>query len=348
VALFSLFNVLAVVYALVAIQVVRRLRTAGKATFDERVTPEDRRLVTELAFFVLTPPAVALHELGHAVATWLFGGHVASFWFAFYWGSVLPARIPPFSPGENAVIAAAGPLVTLVLGFGAIAWALARPRTPARNLLLLTFGQFELVFGLILYPLLSLPAGIGDFHILRVELNAVLPHAGDLVSAAYLLGAIAVLRYRATPAWKRRWWQLTTDNFADLVAAEERLARDPDDPAALRAAGYFHLTVEDPAGAVPFLERAAAAMPMDARLLYNLAVAKAHDESRRDEALAHLRQARDVAAATQEDPDLRSAIDGAIKAFEDARDRPSSGGRPSGGRPSGGRLPGASRRGASG
>jgi hypothetical protein len=338
VGLFSLFNVLAVVYALVAVQVVRRLRAAGKATFDEPVTPEDRRLITELSFFVLTPPAVALHELGHAAATWLFGGRVVSFWFAFYWGSVLPARIPPFSPAEHAVIAAAGPLVTLVLGFGAMAWALARPGRPARNLLLLTFGQFELLFGLVLYPLFSLPTGIGDFHILRVDLNAVLPHAGDLVSGVYVLVAIAVLRYRATPAWKRRWWQLTTDNFADLVAAEDRLARDPDDPDALRAAGYFHLTVDDPAGAVPFLERAAAATPMDARLLYNLAVAKANDESRRDEALAHLQQARDVAAATPQDPDLRAAIDGAIKAFEDARDRPSSGSRPSG----------ASRRGASG
>jgi hypothetical protein len=333
VALFSLFNVLAVVYALVAVQVLRRLRAAGRATFDDQVTPEDRRLITELAFFVLTPPAVALHELGHAVATWLYGGRVVSFWFAFYWGSVLPDRTPPFSPAEHAVIAAAGPLVTLALGFGTIAWALARPGRPvhpARNLLLATFGQFELAFGLILYPLLSLPTGIGDFHILRLDLNAVAPHAGDVVSGAYLLVAVAVLRHRATPAWKRRWWRLTTDNFGDLVAAEDRLARDPGDTGALRAAGYFHLTVDDPAGALPFLERAAAAMPMDARLLYNLAVAKAQNEARRDEALSHLRQARDAAAASQDDPDLRAAIDAAIEAFEGAGAATPSKGRSSG------------------
>lgn len=336
--LFSLFNVLAVVYALVAVQVVRRFRAARSATFDDRVTPEDRRLVTELAFFVLTPPAVALHELGHAVATWLLGGRVASFWFAFYWGAVLPERTPAFSPAEHAVIAAAGPLVTLVLGFGTIAWAVLRPGRPARNLLLLTFGQFELVFGLLLYPLLSLPADVGDFHLLRLDLNAVASHTGDLVIGAYLLLAVAALWYRATPGWKRRWWQLTTDNFGDLVAAEGRLALDPDDPEALRAAAYFHLTVDDPAGALPLLERAVAVTPGDPRLLYNLAVTKARDESRRGEALAHLRQARDAARAGQDDADLRATIDAAIDAFEKAASAAPSGRRPAGtsGRDTGG------------
>lgn len=323
--LFSLFNVLAVVYALVAVQIVRRLKAAGSATFDDRVTPDDRRLITELAFFVLTPPAVALHELGHAAATWLLGGRVASFWFAFYWGSVLPVRTPDFSPAEHAVIAAAGPLVTLVLGFGTIAWALLRPGRPGRNLLLLTFGQFELIFGLVLYPLLSLPAALGDFHLLRLDLNTVAPHAGDVAVGAYVLLAVATMWYRATPRWKRRWWQLTADNFGDLVAAERRLALDPEDPQALRAAAYFHLSVDDPAGALPLLERAVAVMPGDPRLLYNLAVTKARDESRRDEALAHLRQARDAAGAGQEDADLLATIDTAIDAFEKAAGAAASG-----------------------
>jgi hypothetical protein len=321
VELFSLYNILAVVYELVAVQVVRSLRRAGRATFDGHVTPEDRRLINEVAFFVLTPPAVALHELGHAAATWLFGGRVVSFWFAFYWGSVLPDRVPPFSPAEHALIAAAGPLITLLLGFGAIAWAVARPRGAARNLLLLTFGQFQLIFGLVLYPLLSLPTGMGDFHILRMDLNGVFPHAGDAAIAAYVVLAVAVMRFRATPAWKRLWWKLTSDNYGDLVDAERRLAEDPDDPRALRDAGYYHLTVDDPAGAVPFLERAAAAAPEDARLLYNLAVAKANDERTRGEALAHLRRARDVLGDTPESDgtsDLSSAVESALRALEAA------------------------------
>ena len=80
-----------------------------------------------------------------------------------------------------------------------------------------------------------------------------------------------------------------------------------------------------------------AAMPMDARLLYNLAVAKAHNEAWRDEVLAHLRQARDAAAATQEEPDLCARIDAAIKAFEDARASGSNGRSSGASRRSGGR-----------
>jgi hypothetical protein len=314
-----LFNGLALVYVLIAVQVVRRLRAEGKATFDDTVTPADRRLLYEVAFFVLTPPAVALHELGHAAATWLFDGRVASFWFAFYWGSVLPVRVPGFSPAEHGLIAAAGPLVTLLLGFGAIGWVLVRPRRPARNFLLLSFGQLQLFFGLVFYPALSLPTGFGDFHILRTDLNAAFPHAGNAAIVAYVVLAVVVLRYRATTAWKRRVWELTSHNFADLVAAEQRLAQRPDDPQALRAVGYFHLGVDDSAGAVPFLERAAAAMPRDPTLRYNLAVAKLSDQNRRDEALADLREAGRIIA---DGPDpagqagLRDDIDGLIRAVE--------------------------------
>jgi hypothetical protein len=314
-----LFNVLAAAYVLIAIGVIRRLRTERKATFDDTVTPADRRFVYEIAFFLLTPPAVALHELGHAVATWVFDGRVASFWFAFYWGSVLPVRAPPFSPAELGVIAGAGPLVSLLLGFGAVGWVLARPGRPARNLLLLSFGELQLFFGLVFYPAISLPTGFGDFHILRTALNAALSHAGDAVVVAYVALAVAVVRYRGTAAGKRRRWELTSHNFADLVAAEQRLAEDPDDPEALKAMGYFHLGVDDSSAAVPFLERAAAAMPADPTLRYNLAVAKLGDQSRLDEALADLREAQRIIGDGPEPespPGLAADIDRLIRAVE--------------------------------
>ncbi|MGH2689097.1 MAG: hypothetical protein ACRDKW_09875 [Actinomycetota bacterium] len=293
----AVFNLIALVYALLAIQVVRRVRAAGTLLFDDEVTTADRRLIFELAFFVLTPPAVALHELGHAAATWLLGGHVEDFWFAFYWGSVLPARIPLFSPGEYAFIAAAGPLVTVLIGAAAIAWAVLRPGRPARNLLLLTFGQLQLIFGMVFYPLISLPTGFGDFHILRTDLNDAIPQAGNLVSAAFLLGAFLLMRYRSSAAWKRRLWRLTSSNYAELESAERRLAENPADTQALKDAAYFHLSVDDAAGAIPLLARAVSLTPGDPVLLYNLAVAEANDERHRTDALAHAREAARIAAA---------------------------------------------------
>ena len=292
----AVFNLIALAYAVLAVQVVRRVRAAGTLTFDDEVTAADRRLIFELAFFVLTPPAVALHELGHAAATWLFGGRVEEFWFAFYWGSVLPARVPPFTSGEYAFIAAAGPLVTVLIGAAAIAWVVARPGRPARNLLLLTFGQLQLIFALVFYPLISLPTGFGDFHILRTDLNDAIPQAGNLVTAAFLLAAFLLMRYRASPAWKRRLWRLTSSNYAELESAERRLAENPADIQALKDAAYFLLSVDDAAGAIPLLARAASLTPGDPVLLYNLAVAEANEEKRRADALAHAREAGRLAA----------------------------------------------------
>lgn len=292
----TMFNLIAIAYVLIAVQVLRRLRRAGKATFDDDVTPADRRAIFELAFFVLTPPAVALHELGHAAATWLLGGRVAEFWFAFYWGSVLPDRVRPFTSGEYAFIAAAGPLVTILIGAAAIAYVLARPGRPARNLLLLTFGQLELIFGMVFYPLISLPTGFGDFHILRTDLNDAFPQAGNVLMAAFLLVTFLLMRYRSSPAWKRRLWRLTSSNFGDLESAEARMAQDPGDAQALKEAAYYHLSVDDAPGAVPLLARAAALTPGDPVVLYNLAIAEASDEKRRADALGHAREAARIAA----------------------------------------------------
>ena len=315
----GLFNLLSLVYVLVAVQVIRRLRRAGKATFDDDVRPADRKLLFEAAFFLLTPPAVALHELGHATATWLFGGRVEQFRFALYWGSVLPDRIPPFSPTEYGVIAIAGPLVTLALGFGSIAWAVLRPGRPARNLLLITFGQLQLIFGLVVYPLMSVPTGWGDFAIVRNAFNASASHLGDIVIGAYIALAVVVMRVRSTDAWKRRVWRLTTHNYGDLVAAERRLAESPDDPQALKAVGYYHLLVDDAVGAVPFLERAVALSRGDAQLTYNLAIAELADDKRRPEGLAHLRDARRILGDgpdPEDIPGFRAEIEKLIERIE--------------------------------
>jgi len=159
------FALLSLFYVLVGIPVVRRLVTNRRATFDRRFTPEDRALVQQAAFFLLVPVSVALHELGHAVAVWSFGGRVTDFGFYVFAGFV--AYREPFSDAQEIVVALAGPLVNVFLSAGAIAAVLLKkpPLRAAYNELLLQFALLSGVNALVFYPVLDLVSSLdGDWR----------------------------------------------------------------------------------------------------------------------------------------------------------------------------------------
>ena len=67
---------------------VRRLIRERRPTFDLNFTPADRALVDQAAFFILLPISVALHEFGHALGVWGFGGEVIDFGYYVFAGYV--------------------------------------------------------------------------------------------------------------------------------------------------------------------------------------------------------------------------------------------------------------------
>ena len=107
------FALLSLFYVLVGVRVVYQLARNFRQTFDGNFTQEDRMLVSQAAFFVLLPIAVALHELGHAVAIWLYGGQVlgwgflghiyCKFIYAVTWA--LPIELDSELRGERAAVA---------------------------------------------------------------------------------------------------------------------------------------------------------------------------------------------------------------------------------------------------
>jgi Zn-dependent protease len=114
---FGPFVLISLFYVVVGVRVVAQLARSWRQTFDRRFTPADRSLVDQAAFFVLLPISVALHELGHAVAIWLFGGSVEG-WGYYGFAGYVGYDPTDFSRAERIWVAAAGTIVNLLLAAG--------------------------------------------------------------------------------------------------------------------------------------------------------------------------------------------------------------------------------------
>src|SRR5262245_9436766 len=110
---FGGFALLSLFYAFIGLRVGRDVWVRRRELFDLRFTDADRYLIDQASFFLLVPISVALHELGHAVAIWSFGGHVVAFSYWVFAGSV--SYNEPFTNVQHIVVAAAGTIVNVIL-----------------------------------------------------------------------------------------------------------------------------------------------------------------------------------------------------------------------------------------
>jgi hypothetical protein len=163
---FDGFVLISVIYGVIGLQAIYKMSRSWHATWDRNFTQQDRLLVDQAAFFVLVPVSVALHELGHAVTVWAFGGEVLDFGFYGFAGYVSydPST---FSLVEQMIVAAAGTIVNLILCAIALGFVLFR-RPPVRaaiNELLIQFAFISGINAFIVYPLLDLASGLnGDWR----------------------------------------------------------------------------------------------------------------------------------------------------------------------------------------
>ena len=170
--MFTAFDLISIFYCIISIGVIRQLVKNWKAFWDDTVTPHDTRLVTEVAFFLLIPFGVLLHELGHAVAVWQFGGTVVDFEWRIFWGYVLPQG--DFTTVQRWWISFSGNLVSILLGIIPL-FLISRVRKPIVKEILLYFARLELIYSLIFYPLFSFVGFMGDW--VRIYNFSVKPYA---------------------------------------------------------------------------------------------------------------------------------------------------------------------------
>ncbi len=162
---FGPFVIISLIYAVIGIRSIARLIGRWRQTWDRNFTLADRAIVDEAAFFVLIPISVALHELGHAVAIWSFGGEVVDFGFYGFAGFV--AYSEPFTEAQQTIVAAAGSAVNLALCLLAVGMVLIAGKAlrPPVNELLLQFALLSGINAFIVYPLLDLFSGLnGDWR----------------------------------------------------------------------------------------------------------------------------------------------------------------------------------------
>jgi hypothetical protein len=275
--LFDFFTLLSLFYIGVGVRCLVRVVRRWRSLWDDQVTPEDLKLAREASFYILIPPTVALHELGHASVIWLQGEHVAHWMFLGYMGAVWPSGSS--GPLGDFLVALAGNLVTLSIGILALGIGLRRPGHPVRNVLWIELGRQSLFLVLVFYPAICL-AFEGDFR--RIYDFESTPFAS--ATTAIVHAAILSLGYGLL--WRRRWRSrailLSSPVAREFAEAERRARQDPDDLEAERKLGLAYAAVADHVRALPHLRRVVEQGRADARTRaeYGIALERSGDYAR--------------------------------------------------------------------
>ena len=156
----SSFDLISILYSIISLDTIIRLSHSWSSVWDDSVTAKDKLLIQRTAAFILIPFGVFFHELGHAAATWLFGGQVREFQWRLFWGYVVP--VGNFTIDQIWWIAFSGNLISILLGIIAIL-ILPVVKKPSLKELFYTFAIAQLVYSLIFYPLVSFTGFRGDW-----------------------------------------------------------------------------------------------------------------------------------------------------------------------------------------
>lgn len=200
------FSLISLIFAVLGIRVIAGLVNNWEKVWDHRFTMKDRDLVDRSAFFVLIPVSVALHELGHAVAIWIFGGTVTGWGFYGFAGyvSYIPAG---FTPTQMTLVSFAGTLVNLLLCVGALALVFFWGFRAAINELLIQFAIISGANAFILYPLLDLASDLnGDW---RQMYDSEVPWLTALIIVVQLAVIAFGFYMYSNPGMKARLSKLT-------------------------------------------------------------------------------------------------------------------------------------------
>ncbi len=206
--IFSLFNLISLLYILRSVQLTAVIWREWQTLRQPPLTPRQKHLAEQASFFIAVPVGVLLHELGHALAVWGFGGQVVQFGYRAFWGYVVPRGNFTFT--EDWFISLAGTLASLLFGLGV--WLSFRhsPK-PILRYFGLRALRFQTFFSLIYYPVFTLLGFEGDWKTIY-DFGAT-PVWSGVTAVAHL--ALLILFWQGD---RRGWFEMPA--FADDAAAQ--------------------------------------------------------------------------------------------------------------------------------
>jgi tetratricopeptide (TPR) repeat protein len=160
----QLFDLLSLLYAFLGLRALWTLAKNWRAFTDAELTALDRRLASQIAFFVFIPLGVFLHELGHTAATYQVGGTIdwfgGGFHYALFYGYVIPQG--RFTALQDWWIALSGNLVSVIYGFLPLIFLRLTDKVWIKYTIL-SFARIQLGWSLVGYPLLTFAGFEGDW-----------------------------------------------------------------------------------------------------------------------------------------------------------------------------------------
>jgi tetratricopeptide (TPR) repeat protein len=155
---FVMVSLLNVFYGL---RVARSMGQGWTALNREPLRREQKQLIDRAAFFLGIPLGVIIHELGHALTVWLFGGEVVDVGYGFYWGYV--AHTGFYTPTQLWIIAMAGTIGSLL--YGVVMYLIfSRLRLSTYRYFALRILRVHLYYSLVFYPIFTLVSFVGDWR----------------------------------------------------------------------------------------------------------------------------------------------------------------------------------------
>lgn len=161
----GILNIIALIYGFLCLKTIYEVWQARQTLFVAPMTPDKARLARSMAFFFFWPPAVLLHEGGHALLAVLFGAHGIRLHFFFYWGEI--SYESGLVDRQDWWIALAGNAVTYALGLGLLPLARAKRVPLLWRIVAFSVASNQLFVVLLWYPGLCLTHMFqGDFNVI--------------------------------------------------------------------------------------------------------------------------------------------------------------------------------------